>query len=130
VTGREALVGPLPATNQPMSMAVAMDAARAKRAPLVIAHPKTGEPVLRPPKSPQSLVDGLSETEGRAVIAELWARTEACAAAFECLVAGPSMVIWEGVAAAHTNPGFARTDGRHTWFTTVPGDWTALTAYA
>jgi hypothetical protein len=129
VTGRNALHGHLPPTNQPMSEARPLDEARARRLPLVIAHPKTGEPVLRPPRSSESGVEGLPLDEAREVLADLWARVDASPHAFEARLTPGTMLIWEGVATTHTNPAFARADGRHSWFATAPGKWTGFEMY-
>lgn len=128
VDGRCALVGHLPATVMPMSEGRPLDPERARRAPLVVRHPRTGEPVLRPPASPHSAIEGLPLDEGRDVLAAIWARAEA--AAHHVVLADGEMLVWEGVGAAHTNPGFARDRGRRSWFFTVPGAWTELEAYA
>jgi hypothetical protein len=129
VDGAMALVGHLPPTNMPMSAARPLDPERAKRAPLVVRHPRTGVPVLRPPKSPHSTIEGLSDDEGRAILAELWALAAASPHAYEAVIGPGEMVIWEGTQAAHTNPAFPRATGRRTWFYTVPAAWDALEAF-
>jgi hypothetical protein len=128
VDGRCALHGHLPATGMPMSEGKPFDAARARRAPLVVRHPRTGAPVLRPPASPLSAIEGLPEDEGRAILAAIWARAEATA--HHVTLAEGEMLVWEGVGAAHTNPGFARDRARKSWFFTVPAAWTELTAHS
>lgn len=130
VTGRNALHGHLPPTIRPMSEARPLDLERARRLPLVIAHPKTGEPVLRPPRSAESGIEGLPLDEGRAVLADLWALIEASPHAFEAMLTPGTMLIWEGVAASHTNPSFARDLGRMSWFATAPGAWRGFEGYA
>lgn len=129
VEGRCALVGHLPATTLPMSEARPLDPERAKRAPIVVRHPRTGAPVLRPPKSPMSLIEGMPEDEGRAILAELWARAEASPHAYEAVIGPGEMVVWEGLQAAHTNPAFPRARARRTWFYTVPSGWGELAAF-
>lgn len=129
VTGRCALLGHLPATTLPMSAAKPFEAERARRVPLVIRHPKSGVAVLRPPRNPQSMLEGLPDNEGRAVIAELWARTGASPHHCDLMLEAGTMVVWEGVRAAHTNPAFARAGGRRSWFYTVPGPWDDFAAY-
>ena len=87
-------------------------------------------PVLRPPKSPESTIEGLPDTEGRAILAELWALAAASPHAYEAVIGPGEMVIWEGTQAAHTNPAFPRATGRRTWFYTVPAAWEELEPYA
>lgn len=127
VQGRCALHGHLPPTVAPMSEGRPLDPERARRAPLVVRHPRTGAPVLRPPASPHSAIDGLPEDEGRAILAAIWARADA--AAHHVTLSDGEMLVWEGVGAAHTNPGFARDRGRRSWFFTVPAAWSELEAY-
>ena len=130
VDSRLALVGHLPPTNMPMSAAKPLDPERARRAPMVFRHPRTGAPVLRPAKSPESTIEGLPDAEGRAILAELWALAAASPHAYEAIIGPGEMVIWEGTQAAHTNPAFPRATGRRTWFYTVPAAWNGLEPYA
>jgi len=128
VTGRRALHGLLPTPNQPLEAAPAFDGEKASRRPLVVSHWRTGEPLLYLPKHPASTIEGLPEDEGRAVLADLWARAAASTARYESEMRSNDMVIWDNLTTVHTNPAYARDRDRQVWFFVIPGDHT-LTAW-
>ncbi|CAA9262083.1 MAG: Alpha-ketoglutarate-dependent taurine dioxygenase [uncultured Acidimicrobiales bacterium] len=128
VTGRRALHGLLPPPNAPLDAAPAFDGEKASRRPLVVAHWRTGEPVLYLPKHPDSTIEGLPEDEGRAVLADLWARAVASTARYEAEMRSNDLVIWDNLTTVHTNPAYARDRDRQVWFFVIPGEHT-LTAW-
>jgi alpha-ketoglutarate-dependent taurine dioxygenase len=126
LANHQAQVGLLPPTSATLEMFPPLDPERARRAPLAIRHPKTGETVLRPPKSPHSAIEGLPLDEGRAILAEVWSRVAASPHRYEALPRPGDIILWEGVALAHTNPAFPRGEDRRVWFFTAPGDWSGF----
>ncbi|HEY9217565.1 MAG TPA: hypothetical protein VIO94_05900, partial [Phenylobacterium sp.] len=76
--------------------------------------------VLRPPRSPQSCIEGLPVDEGRDVLRQIWALAQTTPHAVEVRLDPGVLVIWEGIAASHTNPAQARDVARMSWFATAP----------
>jgi hypothetical protein len=105
------------------------DAATARRAPLVIAHPRTREPLLYLPKNPASTIAGLPDDEGRRVLQELWDFVSRDAPRFESRIQHNQLVIWDGLGTVHTNPSYPRDRDRTVWFLVVPGKSRAVEGY-
>jgi alpha-ketoglutarate-dependent taurine dioxygenase len=108
----------------------AFDPSNTRRHPLVIKHFNTGEPLLYLPKNPASRIEGLSEGQGREVLAELWEFVERSPARYEVQVCANELVVWDGLGTMHTNPPYPRDRNRTIWFFVVPAKDTHLTAYA
>lgn len=98
----------------------AYDPATAVRRPLLIKHPKSGEPLLYLPKNPASRIEGMSEQQGREVLEQLWRFVESSPARIETRVGDNELVVWDGLSTMHTNPGYPRNRDRKIWFFVIP----------
>jgi hypothetical protein len=96
------------------------DPATAVRRPLLIRHPKSGEPLLYLPKNRASRIEGMSPQQGRELLGELWQFVESSPARFEVRLADNELVIWDGLGTMHTNPGYPRDRDRSVWFFVIP----------
>lgn len=129
VTGRNALHGRTPLPSQPLSAAPEFEKDKASVRPLVLAHWRTGEPLLFLPKHPDSLVEGLADDEGRALLHDLWDRTQTSPHRYISPMRSNDLVIWDNIGVTHTNPAYERGADRTVWFFTVPSPH-SLRAYA
>jgi len=121
VDTRYCLHGPTPPTTAaPMSDAPPFDPATAKRRPLAVRHPATGQPLPWLPINPLSTIKGLPDEEGRAILKELWTRTYKSDARYTTKTQSKDILIWEGLTTLHTNPSYPRHVDRTVWFFTVP----------
>lgn len=129
VTGRNALHGKTPLPSQPLSAAPEFVRENASSRPLVLAHWRTGEPLLFLPKHPDSLVEGLGDSEGRDVLHDLWDRAQRSDRRYLSPMRSNDLVIWDNIGVTHTNPAYERGSDRTVWFFTVPSPH-SLRAYA
>jgi alpha-ketoglutarate-dependent taurine dioxygenase len=110
----------VPHQGTPLSEFPPLDAERAKRRPLRIRHPRTGEPLLFLPRSPASVIEGLPDDEGVAILDELWARVEASPASYAAHAGHNQLFVWDGLGTTHTNPPYPRELARRVWFLIIP----------
>ena len=129
ITGRNALQGRMPLPSQPLSAAPQFEREKASIRPLVLAHWRTGEPLLFLPKHPDSLVEGLEDAEGRDLLHDLWNRTHHSSHRYTSPMRSNDLVIWDNIGVTHTNPAYDRGSDRTVWFFTVPSPH-SLRAYA
>ena len=87
---------------------------------MVLAHYRTQTPQLYLPKNPQSLIEGMPEDEGRAVIAELWAHVNTQRNRYMAWSGENQAMIWDAHGTTHTNPSYRREKARTTWFFVIP----------
>ncbi len=99
----------------------ALDRATASRRPMLVKHFRTGEPLLHIPKNPASVIEGMDETEGKAILADLWARVNASRFRYFAVSGDNETIYWDNFGTLHTNPSYDRTKARVTWFFTIPG---------
>lgn len=95
-----------------------MDGARAPSTlqPVAARHPRSGAPFLLLANKRDGKLDGLPEDEGRALHADLWARTETSTARYERVMRPNEIYVWDNLACVHDNPAFPRTATRRSWF--------------
>lgn len=122
VTARWAVHGALPAPTAPLDHAPPFDPRTNSRRPLTAEHWRTGKPVLYLPKHPHSTIEGLPDDEGRAVLADLWARTAASPSRLATTMRSNDVVVWDNLRVVHTNPPYPRERDRTVWFFVIPGD--------
>jgi hypothetical protein len=115
-----ALHAGLATTSTPYDELPAFDAAKALRRPMVLEHYNTEAPQLYVPKNPQSLIEGMPEDEGRAVIAELWAHVNTQHNRYMAWSGENEAMIWDAFGTTHTNPSYRRDKARTTWFFVIP----------
>lgn len=120
LSGRFALHGKLPATNQTLEDAPPFDRETSQRRPLVVRHWKTGEPVLHLPRHPESLIEGISASESRDLLNELWQWVEHSPHRYEAVQENNHITVWDNLAVTHTNPGYPPDKDRSVWFLTIP----------
>jgi hypothetical protein len=112
--------GYVPPPGTPLSAFPPLDPERAKRRPLRIRHPRTGEPLLYLPRSPASVIEGLPAEEGREILADLWARVESSPVRYRAHAGHNQLFVWDGLGTTHTNPPYPRDKARRVWFTIIP----------
>jgi taurine dioxygenase len=97
--------------------------------PLVIAHPRTGAPLLLLPNRRDSRIEGLEDPEGIALISALW-EDVGSRPGVEINLMPHTLVVWDNIACVHTNPAFPRDKDHSVWFFNVVnnGPIAALTA--
>jgi len=127
VDTRYCLHAPLPAGGKPLSAAPEFDRATAPRRPLSIKHPRTGQPLPWIPQTPMSVIEGMSDEEGRAILRELWVHTYKSPARHTMQLQSNDLLIWDNLALQHTNPAYPRTIDRTAWFFVVPAPGGNLT---
>lgn len=88
--------------------------------PLSARHPRTQAGILVLPNLRDSAVRGLPEVEGRALVAELWARVERSAHQVQAVLCSGDVWVWDNLATVHDNPAFRRDRAREVWFLNVP----------
>lgn len=115
-----ALHARLATTSTPYDELPAFDAKKALRRPMVLEHYNTKAPQLYIPKNPQSLIEGMPEDEGRAVIAELWAHVNVQRNRYMAWSGENEAMIWDAFGTTHTNPSYRREKARTTWFFVIP----------
>jgi hypothetical protein len=115
-----ALHAGLATTATPYDELPAFDAAKALRRPMVLEHYNTKAPQLYVPKNPHSLIEGMPEDEGRAVIAELWAHVNTQHNRYMAWSGENEAMIWDAFGTTHTNPSYRRDKARTTWFFVIP----------
>lgn len=115
-----ALHGGLATTSTPYDELPAFDAAKALRRPMVLEHYNTKAPQLYVPKNPHSIIEGMPEDEGRAVIAELWAHVNTQHNRYMAWSGENETMIWDAFGTSHTNPSYRRDKARITWFFVIP----------
>lgn len=115
-----ALHAGLATTSTPYDELPAFDAKTALRRPMVLEHYNTKAPQLYVPKNPQSLIEGMPEDEGRAVIAELWAHVNTQHTRYMAWSGENETMIWDAFGTTHTNPSYRRDKARTTWFFVIP----------
>lgn len=115
-----ALHAGLATTSTPYDELPAFDAAKALRRPMVLEHYNTKAPQLYLPKNPHSLIEGMPEDEGRAVIAELWAHVNTQRNRYMAWSGTNEAMIWDAFGTTHTNPSYRRDKARTTWFFVIP----------
>ncbi len=120
VDTRQAVHAHVPHQGTPLSEFPPLDAERAKRRPLRIRHPRTGEPLLFLPKNPASTIEGLPDDEGVAILQELWARVEVSPASYAAHAGHNELFVWDGLGTTHSNPPYLRELPRRLWFLIVP----------
>ena len=120
VDGHEALHGLVPRPGTAFADFPALDKTRARRRPLRIEHPRTGDELVYLPRSPASLVDGLPDDEGADVLRRLWTHVEQLEERYEALASDDQLFVWDGLATTHTNPAFPREHPLELWFVIVP----------
>jgi alpha-ketoglutarate-dependent taurine dioxygenase len=129
VDSHHALHGYIPDQGTALSDFPPLDRARAKRRPLRIRHPRTGEPLLYLPKNPASVIDGLPDDEGGAVLADLWARVESSPDSYRAHAGHNQLFVWDGLGTTHTNPSYPREAARRLWFVIIPSPDPTVVAY-
>lgn len=115
-----ALHAGLATTSTPYDELPAFDAAKALRRPMVLEHYNTKAPQLYLPKNPHSMIEGMPEDEGRAVIAELWAHVNTQHNRYMAWSGTNEAMIWDAFGTTHTNPSYRRDKARTTWFFVIP----------
>jgi len=120
VDTRYCLHAPLPAGGKPLSAAPPFDSAKAPRRPLSIKHPRTGQPLMWVPQTPMSVIEGMPEDEGRAILRELWVHTYKSPARHTMQLQDNDLLVWDNLVLQHTNPEYPRTIERVAWFFVVP----------
>lgn len=115
-----ALHAGLATTSTPYDELPAFDAKTALRRPMVLEHYNTKAPQLYIPKNPKSLIEGMPEDEGRAVIAELWAHVNVQRNRYMAWSGENETMIWDAFGTTHTNPSYRREKARTTWFFVIP----------
>ena len=115
-----ALHAGLATTSTPYDELPAFDAKTALRRPMVLEHYNTKAPQLYVPKNPKSLIEGMPEDEGRAVIAELWAHVNTQHTRYMAWSGENEAMIWDAFGTTHTNPSYRRDKARTTWFFIIP----------
>lgn len=120
VVRSHALHAGLATTSTPYDELPAFDAKTALRRPMVLEHYNTKAPQLYIPKNPQSLIEGMPEDEGRAVIAELWAHVNTQHNRYMAWSGTNETMIWDAFGTTHTNPSYRRDKARTTWFFIIP----------
>lgn len=129
IDGRFALHAVIPPPNTPLAEFPDFDPATAERRPLVIKHPRTGEPLLYLPKNPASKIEGLADTEGREILHELWTYVNTRPMRYASTVSHNEVVVWDGLGTTHTNPSYPRDKDRTSWFFIVPAPSVQLDHY-
>jgi hypothetical protein len=129
VDKHHALHAVMPPPGTPLVEFPGFDAGTSRRRPLVIKHPRTGEPLLYLPKNLASKIEGLPEEEGRAVLHDLWAHVNTSKTRYASLIGHNNLVVWDGLGTTHTNPAYPRDQDRTTWFLIVPGSFTEVESY-
>jgi hypothetical protein len=120
VDGHEALHGIVPRPGTAFADLPALDKDRARRRPLRVEHPRTGDELLYLPRSPASLVDGLPDDEGADALRRLWEHVERLPERYEALAGDDQLFVWDGLVTTHTNPAFPREHPLALWFVIVP----------
>jgi hypothetical protein len=120
VDTHDALHGYVPRPGTAFADFPALDRSRARRRPLRIEHPRTGDALLYLPRSPASVIDGLPDGEGAAILHELWEHVERLPARYEAYAASNQLFLWDGLGTTHTNPAFPRAHPLTLWFLIVP----------
>jgi hypothetical protein len=130
VDGHHALHAFVPPPGTALKDFPGFEPERAARRPLRIRHPRSGEPVLYLPKNPASHIEGLPESEGVAILHELWARVNTSPVRYTARAAHNQMFVWDGLGTTHTNPAYPRDKPRTLWFFIIPGKSTEVEAYS
>jgi Taurine catabolism dioxygenase TauD, TfdA family len=99
------------------------DAAPPSRRPMVIKHFRTGEPLLHLPKNPDSKIEGMSDAEGRAILAEFWTLVNRSTTRMPVAMKHNEVVVWDGMGTMHTNPAYPRNHTRTIWFFIIPATY-------
>lgn len=115
-----ALHAGLATTSTPYDELPPFDAKTALRRPMVLEHYNTKAPQLYVPKNPHSVIEGMPEDEGRAVIAELWAHVNTQHNRYMAWSGENEAMIWDAFGTTHTNPSYRRDKARTTWFFIIP----------
>ncbi|WP_322761860.1 TauD/TfdA family dioxygenase [Frankia sp. Cr2] len=87
--------------------------------PLVRRHLRTQRPFLYLPARRDSLIEGMTETESRALLDEMWEAVDACPATLSVALAPDDFVIWDNAMAVHRRDGWPATDNRVMWHVSV-----------
>jgi alpha-ketoglutarate-dependent taurine dioxygenase len=90
--------------------------------PLIVKHPRTGQPVLLLPNRRDSRLEGMDAAESSALTAMLWQQVESQAPHCEVPLRDRTLVLWDNIACVHDNPAFPRDRDRETWFLNVLHD--------
>jgi alpha-ketoglutarate-dependent taurine dioxygenase len=120
VDSHHALHGYVPPPRTAFADFPPLDRRRAKRRPLRVEHPCTGDPLLYLPRSPASVIDGSDDDEGAAIVRRLWDHVERLPARYEALAGSNQLFVWDGLRTTHTNPAFPREHPLTLWFLVVP----------
>lgn len=89
--------------------------------PLVCRHPANGKTYLHIPHRFDSVIPGLSEAEGLALLGELWAHVEASPFRLTETTDSGSCVIMDNCAVVHNRQGWPVTEPRTVWAITCAG---------
>jgi alpha-ketoglutarate-dependent taurine dioxygenase len=76
---------------------------------MVLEHYNTKAPQLYVPKNPHSIIEGMPEDEGRAVISELWAHVNTQHNRYMAWSGENETMIWDAFGTTHTNPSIDAT---------------------
>lgn len=116
-----ALHAVVPGPSTPLAQFPDFEPDKAVRQPLRIRHPRTGEPLLFLPKNPASLIDGLPQDEGRAILRDLWDRVCKSEVRYSARAVDNQLFIWDGLGTTHTNPPHPDDRPLTLWFLVIPG---------
>jgi taurine dioxygenase len=90
--------------------------------PLVRRHLGTGKPLLFLPTRRDSLVVGLAEEEGRALLEELWTFANRCDFDLAVGLKADDFVIWDNRACVHARDGWSEEHTRIMWHVSAEGE--------
>lgn len=90
--------------------------------PLVRRHLPTGKPILYLPTRRDSLVVGMSEEEGRALLKELWDFTNRAEFDIGVGLEPDDFVIWDNSATVHSRDGWDESQTRIMWHVSAEGE--------
>lgn len=90
--------------------------------PLVRRHMGSNKPFLYLPTRRDSIVQGWTEEESRALLEELWAFTNACDFDFQVALMPDDFVIWDNRATVHNREGWSEDQTRIMWHISSEGE--------
>ena len=90
--------------------------------PLVRRHMGSNKPFLYLPTRRDSIVQGWSEEESRALLEELWAFTNQCDFDFQVALMPDDFVIWDNRATVHNRDGWSEDQTRIMWHISSEGE--------